>query len=66
VDEIVVAEEPGRALAPSPFFATQLAVLHGGTELKKGSRDVAAGRKTRPSRSRESGNDNAASSRRRR
>ncbi|HTO72018.1 MAG TPA: acyl-CoA dehydrogenase family protein [Myxococcota bacterium] len=50
VDEIVVAEELGRALTPSPFLATfqgALAVLHAGTETQKKELlpDVAAGRK---------------------
>src|SRR5215468_1603934 len=50
VDEVVVAEELGRALTPSPFFATfqgALAVLHGGTETQKKELlpDAAAGRK---------------------
>jgi len=50
VDEIVVAEELGRALTPSPFFACfqgALAVLYGGTETQKKELlpEVAAGRK---------------------
>jgi alkylation response protein AidB-like acyl-CoA dehydrogenase len=50
VDEIVLAEELGRALTPSPFFATfqgALAVLHAGTETQKKELlpEVAAGRK---------------------
>ncbi len=50
VDEIVIAEELGRALTPSPFFASfqgALAILHGGTETQKKELlpDIAAGRK---------------------
>jgi alkylation response protein AidB-like acyl-CoA dehydrogenase len=50
IDLIVVAEELGRALTPSPFFATlqgSLAVLHGGTDTQKKEilPSVAAGRK---------------------
>jgi alkylation response protein AidB-like acyl-CoA dehydrogenase len=50
VDEVVVAEELGRALTPSPFFATfqgSLAVLYGGTETQKKELlpEAAAGRK---------------------
>jgi alkylation response protein AidB-like acyl-CoA dehydrogenase len=50
VDEIVVAEELGRALTPSPYFATfqgALAILHGGTETQKKELlpEIAAGRK---------------------
>jgi alkylation response protein AidB-like acyl-CoA dehydrogenase len=50
VDLIVVAEELGRALTPSPFFATlqgSLAVLHGGTDAQKKEilPEVASGRK---------------------
>ncbi len=50
VDEIVIAEELGRALTPSPFFASfqgALAILHGGTETQKKEflPAIAAGRK---------------------
>ena len=50
VDEIVIAEELGRALTPSPFFASfqgALAILHGGTETQKKELlpEIAAGRK---------------------
>jgi len=64
VDEIVVAEELGRALTPSPFFATfqgALAVLHGGSETQKKELlpDVAAGRKILTfAITEESGNEN--------
>ena len=50
VDLIVVAEELGRALTPSPFFANlqgSLAVLHGGTDAQRKEilPEVAAGRR---------------------
>ena len=50
IDLIVVAEELGRALTPSPFFATlqgSLAVLHGGTDTQKKEilPEVASGRR---------------------
>jgi alkylation response protein AidB-like acyl-CoA dehydrogenase len=65
VDEIVVAEELGRALTPSPFFATfqgALAVLHGGSETQRKELlpEVAAGRKILTfAITEESGNENA-------
>src|SRR5215475_7555286 len=65
VDEIVVAEELGRALTPSPFFATfqgALGVLHGGSETQKKELlpDVAAGRKILTlAITEEAGNENA-------
>jgi len=67
VDLIVVAEELGRALTPSPFFATlqgSLAVLHGGTETQKKEilPAVSAGRKVLSfAITEESGNEDAAS-----
>jgi len=65
VDEIVIAEELGRALTPSPFFATfqgSLAILHGGTETQKKELlpELAAGRKIATlAITEESGNENA-------
>ena len=65
VDEIVVAEELGRALTPSPFFATfqgALAVLHAGSETQRKELlpDVAAGRKILTfAITEEAGNENA-------
>ena len=65
VDEIVIAEELGRALTPSPFFATfqgSLAILLGGTETQKKELlpELAAGRKIATlAITEESGNENA-------
>ena len=65
VDLIVVAEELGRALTPSPFFATlqgSLAILHGGTDTQRKEMlpAVAAGRRVLSfAITEESGNENA-------
>jgi alkylation response protein AidB-like acyl-CoA dehydrogenase len=65
IDLIVVAEELGRALTPSPFFATlqgSLAVLHGGTDTQRKEilPEVSAGRKVLSfAITEEAGNENA-------